>query len=205
MQQVKLFKGIESEISQLEAEINEVGGTAQLVSDIAAARKALCELLDDHRPESALCWTHPLVEQLELPAMLGERSIALWNHAQLSELDATARRKTVLEAGIGISSVDLAIAETGTLLVASAPGHERVTSLVPPIHVAVIGRHQIVPDLIDAIGQLQEQGIDDLSSSVVLITGPSKSGDIELQLTTGVHGPGTWHVIVIQDAGDLGK
>ena len=70
---------------------------------------------------------------------------------------------------------------------------ERVASLLPPVHVAVIQSDQIVPDLIDAFGLLADR---QLPSNVTFITGPSKTGDIELQLTTGVHGPGQLHVIV---------
>ena len=106
-----------------------------------------------------------------------------------------------------------AIAETGTLMVCSRPGQERVASLLPPYHVAIVERRQIVPDLIDAFAMLQQEQMTDvqvpmtneirnpqsairnLPSNVTLITGPSKTGDIELQLTTGVHGPGKWRVI----------
>ena len=77
------------------------------------------------------------------------------------------------------------------------PGDERVASLLPPVHVAIVERQQIVADLIDAFSALT-RGKEELPSNVVLITGPSKTGDIELQLTTGVHGPGTWHVIVVR-------
>jgi len=89
----------------------------------------------------------------------------------------------------------LAIAETGTLMMCSGAGHERVASLLPPMHIAIVERQQIVPDLIDAMATLKSAS---LPSNVTLITGPSKTGDIELQLTTGVHGPGKWRVIVIQ-------
>jgi L-lactate dehydrogenase complex protein LldG len=52
--------------------------------------------------------------------------------------------------------------------------------------------------LFDAFDRLGAEGIENLPSNLVLITGPSKTGDIELTLTTGVHGPGKWHVIVVQ-------
>jgi L-lactate dehydrogenase complex protein LldG len=80
----------------------------------------------------------------------------------------------------------------------SAPGHERMASLVPPAHVAIVEASQIVPDLLDAFAELEKRGVDNLPSNITLITGPSKTGDIELQLTTGVHGPGHWHVVVIR-------
>jgi L-lactate dehydrogenase complex protein LldG len=101
----------------------------------------------------------------------------------------------LLACDVGITSCDWAIAETGTLMMCAGPGHERVASLLPPMHVAVVERQQIVPDLIDAFATLNATT---LPSNVTLITGPSKTGDIELQLTTGVHGPGKWRVIVVR-------
>jgi L-lactate dehydrogenase complex protein LldG len=92
----------------------------------------------------------------------------------------------------------VAVAETGTLAMASRPGAERVASLLPPVHVAVISADQIVPDLFDLFATMQKS-LPELPSSWVLITGPSKTGDLELKLTTGVHGPGHWHVIVARE------
>ena len=63
-----------------------------------------------------------------------------------------------------------------------------------PMHVAIVECQQIVPDLIDALAKLKS---DVMPSNVTRITGPSKTGDIELQLTTGVHGLGKWRVIII--------
>ena len=102
----------------------------------------------------------------------------------------------MFQAEIGISGVDLAIADTGSLLVQARPGQERVTSLLPRTHVALVHETQIVPDMNSAFAWLAEQP---LSDNVTLITGPSKTGDIELQLTTGVHGPGHWHVLLVDD------
>ena len=81
---------------------------------------------------------------------------------------------------------------------ASAPGSERLASLLPPVHVAVIEAAQILPDLFDLFARLQISGHPEMPSNLTLITGPSKTGDIELRLTTGVHGPGEWHVIIIR-------
>jgi len=103
----------------------------------------------------------------------------------------------MLSADIGITSVSLAVAETGSLVMMSQPGQERTASLLPPVHVAIVERAQIVPDLFDVFAQLEKRDTD-LPSNLAFITGPSKTGDIELTLTTGVHGPGKWHVIVVR-------
>ena len=89
----------------------------------------------------------------------------------------------------------LAIAESGSVVCQTGPATRRVASLIPPMHVAVVGRSQIVPDLCDFFDGLQPP----LPSNINLITGPSKTADIEGTLVTGVHGPGDVHVLVVAD------
>ena len=181
----------------LVAEVVAVGGFARLVPDLEGARLALIELFDEYQPASALTWRHPLLDLLGLADVLSARNICREDYDALAALDSAERRARILAAGIGISSVDFAIAETGTLVVSAKPGQERMVSLLAPVHVAIVSRDQIVPDLFDVFDRLGALGFENLSSNVAFITGPSKTGDIELQLTTGVHGPGKWHVIVV--------
>ena len=183
---------------KLAAEVDMVGGQATIVVDLAAARARLVELLQEADAKSALCWKHELLERLGLAGLLESQQVQRHDYDDLAARDEQDCRMTVLAAGIGISSADCAIAETGTLMMCSRPGQERIASLLPPMHVAIIERRQIVADLIDATNLLHERGLANLPSNVTLITGPSKTGDIELQLTTGVHGPGKWRVIIIQ-------
>jgi L-lactate dehydrogenase complex protein LldG len=183
---------------QLASEINAVGGVATMVDSLDQAREVLAGYLTETAARSALCWQHPLLDRLGLGALLAERNVIQINHAQTAAFDHANRRLTQLACDIGITSVDLAIAETGTLLVCSRPGQERLASLLPPVHVAIVERSQIVPDLLDTFQILHEHGLANLPSNIALITGPSKTGDIELQLTTGVHGPGKWRVIVVR-------
>ncbi|HVX10894.1 MAG TPA: lactate utilization protein [Pirellulales bacterium] len=184
--------------SRLVAEVNAVGGQGLVVADRAAARAALAELLARYSPAKALCWRHPFLDALGLDELLASRNIAQIDHRVLEAADHEQRRGEMLAADIGITSATVAIAETGTLAMASGPGTERVASLLPPIHIAVIGADQIVPDLFDFFAAMQESS-SDMPSNWVLITGPSKTGDLELKLTTGVHGPGHWHVIVVRE------
>ncbi|MDX1947995.1 MAG: lactate utilization protein [Pirellulaceae bacterium] len=190
-------------LERFAAEVNAVGGEAFVVADLAAAARQLQTLLAEAGATSALVWEHELLDRLGLAGLLHSAGVKVHRHATLAEMPAGERRPTLLACDIGITSCDRAIAETGTLMMCSRPGQERLASLLPPYHVAVVERSQIVPDLIDAIDFLAptrgvSKGTPPLPSNVTLITGPSKTGDIELQLTTGVHGPGKWRVIVIQ-------
>src|SRR5204863_1255 len=99
-------------------------------------------------------------------------------------------------ADLGVSGIFWAIAETGSLIMASRPADPRSLSLLPPVHIAVVGSDQLLPDLFDLFVEL-EPSKSQLPACLSIITGPSKTGDIELKLVTGVHGPGELHVILI--------
>ena len=186
-------------VERFAAEVDAVGGQSFIVPDLAAARTALHRLLEEAGARSALCWQHELLDRLGLAETLAAPGVTMHTYETLSKLAPAEQRRMQLACDIGITSCDQAIAETGTLMLCSRPGQERLASLVPPYYVSIVERAQIVPDLIDAIDRIRnpQSAIRNLPSNVTFITGPSKTGDIELQLTTGVHGPGKWRVIVI--------
>jgi L-lactate dehydrogenase complex protein LldG len=193
------YVGVHGDLCQhFAAEITAVGGLAFLVPDLASATAQLRELLALASAESVICWRHELLDRLGLGDVLTELNMAAVDYDWLAKLPEDERRKTLLVCDVGITSCDCAIAETGTLMMCARVGQERVASLVAPLHIAIVERRQIVPDLIDAFELLAKRGLDRLPSNVTFITGPSKTGDIELQLTTGVHGPGKWRVIVVE-------
>lgn len=187
-------------IDRLSAEIIAVGGEAYIVDDLAAARVKLAELIQQRAARSALCWQHPLLDRLQLADLLASLGVEQLHHESLAPLPLEDRRARMLAADLGITSATYSIAETGTLAMASAPGTERLASLLPPVHVAIVEASQILPDLFDLFARLEQAGLQNIASNLTLITGPSKTGDIELKLTTGVHGPGQWHVIIVREA-----
>ena len=99
-------------------------------------------------------------------------------------------------ADIGITNVHRLIAETGTVVMATQPNEPRSVSLLPPVHIALAERSQLLPDLFDLFDLFSPVNQAAPPSCLSLITGPSKTGDIELRLVTGVHGPGEVHVIL---------
>jgi L-lactate utilization protein LutC len=109
------------------------------------------------------------------------------------ELRAMAER-----ADIGITGVDYAIAETGSCVLIPSSGVSRLVSLLPPVHIAIVTRGQVLPSL-DELFTLRRRDFLDgkLASYMNLITGPSRSADIEYTLVTGVHGPGEVHMVLV--------
>ena len=91
-------------------------------------------------------------------------------------------------AEIGVSSPHYALADTGTLVFLTESGEARLISLLPPRHIAVIGRDKILSGLDELLSLVPLPGVN--SSAMVLITGPSRTADIEMRLVRGVHGPG---------------
>jgi L-lactate dehydrogenase complex protein LldG len=106
------------------------------------------------------------------------------------------------DAELGLSGVDDVIAETGTLVLMARAGQMRSVSLLPPLHVAVARTSQVIATLADYLLLAQAGGADPqqyLTSCVSFVTGPSRTGDIELKLTVGVHGPGELHLVLLDE------
>jgi L-lactate dehydrogenase complex protein LldG len=98
-------------------------------------------------------------------------------------------------ADIGLSGAEAALAETGTIILASGPGRSRLASLLPPIHLALVPVSCLTTDIFTwAAGR---QGSP--PANVTLISGPSKTADIEQTLAIGVHGPKRFIVILYDD------
>jgi L-lactate dehydrogenase complex protein LldG len=94
--------------------------------------------------------------------------------------------------GAGISRALYGLADTGSVVLAASPEEPRADSLLPAVHVSLLAEDRIVAglaELFQAIG-------DDLPSALAIVTGPSRSGDIEQTLVVGVHGPGEVHVVI---------
>jgi L-lactate dehydrogenase complex protein LldG len=94
--------------------------------------------------------------------------------------------------GAGVSRALYGLADTGSVVLASSPEEPRARSLLPPVHISLLDEDRILPglaELFEAVG-------DDLPSALAIVTGPSRSGDIEQTLVVGVHGPGEVHVVL---------
>jgi len=102
------------------------------------------------------------------------------------------------EADIGITGMSFAIAESGTLVEVAVDDATRLVSGLPRTHIGIVDANLIVPRLFDAAGRLRTLFLENPNNlAVSFISGPSRTGDIEMILTLGVHGPEHAHAVLL--------
>lgn len=108
--------------------------------------------------------------------------------------------RALFECDVGVSTAQLGIAETGTLVLESTRERHRLVSLIPRVHVALLRSDRICDSLGEALARVRDgAGEGEVpSAAITLVTGPSRTSDIELTLAIGVHGPQELHVIVVE-------
>ena len=112
-------------------------------------------------------------------------------------------RQKFISAVVGISGANMAIAETGAIVLVTNEGNADLTTTLPPVHIALFGIDKVVESLEDAVAilrMLPRSGTGQIMTSYVnWITGPSRSADIEQSLTIGVHGPREMHCVILDN------
>lgn len=101
------------------------------------------------------------------------------------------------DADAGITTADFALADTGTLVVLASPDQHRLDSLAPAVHIALLRAEHLVANLEELFAKLVALNAFDRSSAITFIRGPSRTADIELTLSVGVHGPKRVYVLVL--------
>ena len=193
-------------LERFRREFERVGGVFHRVAALADVPHLVAGLAREREARRVVAW-HPAALGADLAAALTARGLdvlAMPAGELGDEAERRALRTRIAEAELGLTGVDLAIAETGTLVVRSGAGRPRSTSLLPACHVAVFDRSALVESL-RQVGVLLEawHAPDAPPAGAVtsFITGPSRTADIELTLTRGVHGPKEVHAVFV--AADL--
>jgi L-lactate dehydrogenase complex protein LldG len=148
---------------------------------------ALAGFLRGQKSSRVMLSATPLINQLDAVKYLNDNGFQA-----RSWRDMTADEAYDYDAGV--TEVDYAVAETGTLAIRHRPEHGRLLSLVPFVHVAIVQPKNFVGDLIDLFEALAKDGA---GSGVTMISGPSKTADIEMNTVTGVHGPNVVKAFVL--------
>jgi L-lactate dehydrogenase complex protein LldG len=168
---------------------------------IEEARKAGCIVHEAGSPEAAIAVILEIVGE--------DTAVSAWDPAHIplpglaEALDKANISRVEQDAGarVGLTGVDAALAATGSVVVVSGDGRIRAASLLPPVHIAVVAAGQIMPDLESWWSAQKEIGLEQIRrhSNVVVITGPSRTADIAMQLVMGMHGPRELHLALLAD------
>jgi L-lactate utilization protein LutC len=177
-------------------ELTAAGGVPHLAADRATACRIVLDLIRSRSARKAVLSRCPLLDRLDIDRPLREAGIEL---TTIDNLPSALSREAFFGADVGISGVHRLVAETGTVVMSTSVPQPRAISLLPPVHIAVAEPSQLLPDLFDLFdlfSPVPTAAQSQPPSCLTLITGPSKTGDIELRLVTGVHGPGEIHVVM---------
>jgi len=174
---------LETRVLQFTAALEALGGRVLRVANRDEARGVVAGLTNGG---ATVISEAPFLRACGIPELPGVR----WEFA--NEQDYRASRT---EAAFGITSADYALADTGSLVLLSGHDESRLVSLLPPAHIAVLPVSRLLSGLDELL--LRVPAPADLTSAMVIITGPSRTADIEQILVRGVHGPGEITVILV--------
>jgi L-lactate dehydrogenase complex protein LldG len=172
--------------------LTAVGGTPHGPLPVEEALELLVALARERAGGAAVALStgDPVIEKLGVEGRLEAAGLDVLTP------DDVFWRERLAEAGVGVTGAIAAAAGSGSVGIVCGPRAPRATSLVPPAHICLVFRGTMVEDLAGALRRCHE-----LPSNLVWVSGPSRSADLELVLTVGVHGPGSVDVIVVDEDG----
>ena len=160
-------------------EVRKLSGVAQKLSPDSVS-DALKNLVAEQNIRKATLWQTPLFEQLGLGSALRGLGVDLVSPA--------AAKHDLALCDLGITEADYLLPETGTLVLKSSAEKPRAVSLLPRIHLAIVNPEMLRPDMHQVFAECKGEAAA-RPDYLVFITGPSRTADIELTVTLGVHGP----------------
>ena len=170
------------------AVLTTLGPTFTLARTPGEAQAALAGYVAANGVTTAVRWDHPDLDAVDAAATLAGAGVAVLAPEELPDRVCPS----LAAVDLGVTAVTAALCATGSLILAAAPGRERGTPLVPRLHVALVAKSRLLPDLPALLDQL---GQAPMPSAVNCVSGVSSTGDIEFVYVRGVHGPLAVHVI----------
>lgn len=178
-----MFETFRTRAQAVSAEVHRVAGSAAALDLVT---RLLREAGVADAPRQGAVWADgPILAAADRAALA----------RQVPGLSFSVTRESAEAARVGVTEMDYAVANTGTLAQASDAVEQRLASTLPTVHVALVRGDRLVPDLAALFRELGPSR----SRFVTLVTGPSRTADIERVLTIGVHGPERLVVVVVDD------
>lgn len=173
---------LDVEVERFLEEIKKLSGVEQKLEP-ANLETALKTLIEEQNVHKATVWETPYLKQFGVAEILNSLGIEL--------ISPNADKHEMALCDLGVTEADYLLPETGTLVLKSSAQKPRAVSLLPRIHLAIVRPEMLRADLHQVFAEAKDQ------SYLVFITGPSRTADIELTVTLGVHGPKNLYVWMI--------
>lgn len=167
--------------------LTAVKGEVIRAQNLDEALGQLGKLLDDLQVRRAVANAEPPVSGIDLPGRWPSLDWYIVGHSQ-GDL-----RAFCTSADVGVSGASAALAETGSVVIESGAGRSRLATLLPPVHITLVSASLLTPDIFTWVAARQGTA---LPAGLTLVSGPSKTADIEQTLSIGVHGPKRFIVLL---------
>jgi L-lactate dehydrogenase complex protein LldG len=177
--EARVSQSVDSETETLLSEIKKLSGVGRrlLPSEVDAELRALVDEQNIHR---ASVWETPQLRQMGISEILNSLGVEL--------VSPNAGKHELATCDLGVTEADYLLPETGTLVLGSSAGRARAVSLLPRVHLAIVRPEMLRADMHQVFAEAKERHY------LLFITGPSRTADIELTVTLGVHGPRSLYV-----------
>lgn len=170
-------------------ELEKLGGHGKRAKNMNEARDYVLDVVREREAKLVVRWDVEYLEKLGADKPLQKEGVEVVSWRESPDLREIAGR-----ADVGISTAAWAVADTGSLLLESGPGMGRSVTLLPPSYIAILPADRMLRTVPEAISKYAG---GKLPANVCFHTGPSRSGDIEMSLVVGMHGPGDVHVVLV--------
>ena len=193
-------------VESFAAKLVELSGSCDVVRAGADVAERVMRQIRDWTAQSAsepieiLSWAPDELHVPRLEQTLAESDISLFVPEDLHDQSIRARAASM---NVGITGIEAALANSGSIVLSPGAGRSRAAGLLPLNHLVLVPLSRLYPTFEAWLLKLRREGrLEALlleGGQIAFVTGPSKSADIELTLTLGVHGPKTIHAIVFDD------
>lgn len=174
---------IDSEIKLFLDEVKKLSGVGQRLSSLDI-KPSLKTLVAEQNVRKATVWETPYLKQLEIAEKLNSFGVEI--------IPPNAEKHEMAQCELGVTEADFLLPETGTIALVSSRQKPRAVSLLPRVHLAIVSPSTLRADMHQIFAEAKS------NNYLVFITGASRTADIELTTTLGVHGPKNLYVWIME-------
>ena len=193
--------------SQLAGEMAQaaetIGWKVHRATNAEDASSIIAQICEDKSAKSVLRSSHDVLDEIVVDNAVtntGAKIETTKHDGDYGQSEIEKMKAKDFSADVGITGVDYAIAETGTVVLHPRSGLSRLVSLAPPTHIAVLRPGEVLASMDELFAMERNDFLNgELSGSMNLISGPSKTADIEGTTVTGIHGPLEVHLVILSE------